>query len=389
VLFNISNFDNDFSNLENKLSSIICKSSFLVIGGAGSIGHEVSKLIFKYNPIKLHVIDISENNLVELVRDIRSTYGYIKGNFLTLPLYVESAEYNKFIESDGEYDFVINLSALKHVRSEKDPYTLMRLIKTNILNVEKILNESILHKSSNFFSVSTDKAANPVNIMGASKRIMELLMLNKSQEIIISSARFANVLFSDGSLMYSFNKRFEKNQPIVAPYDIKRFFISKQEAAKLCLISAIFANTGEIYFPKLNPNSDLISFKTLAIKYVEDRGLKIHECFSEEEARVKSKELNLKKEWPCYFSKSETTGEKLFEEFFSSDEKIDLNRFNSIGIIQNKTHSDNLKVQQFLDSVKSYSNSKVWKRRDLIKMFEKVIPNFNHIEKDKFLDEKM
>jgi FlaA1/EpsC-like NDP-sugar epimerase len=215
-------FADDVGRHEVELQKIVSSSKFLVLGGAGSIGQAVTKEIFKRNPLKLHVVDISENNVVELVRDIRSSFGYIDGDFQTFALDIGSVEYDAFIDVDGQYDYVLNLSALKHVRSEKDPYTLMRMVSVNILNTEKTLLQSIANGAKKYFCVSTDKAANPVNMMGASKRIMEMFLMRRSLEIDISTARFANVAFSDGSLLHGFNQRIQKNQPIVAPKDIKR-----------------------------------------------------------------------------------------------------------------------------------------------------------------------
>ena len=242
-----ANIKNNKLDLEN----IVSKSKFLVLGGAGSIGQAVTKEIFKRDPLKLHVVDISENNMVELVRDIRSSFGYINGDFQTFALDIGSSEYDAFWEADGEYDYVLNLSALKHVRSEKDPFTLMRMINTNIINTDKTLEQSIAKGVKKYFCVSTDKAANPVNMMGASKRIMEMFIHRKSEQIDVSMARFANVAFSDGSLLHGFNKRIEKKQPIVAPNDIRRYFVIPKESGELCLMSCIFGENRDIFFPKL------------------------------------------------------------------------------------------------------------------------------------------
>ena len=221
-----------------------------MIGGAGSIGQAVTKEIFKRNPRKLHIVDISENNMVELVRDIRSSDGYINGEFKTFALDAGSYAYDAFIKADGEYDYVLNLSALKHVRSEKDPYTLMRMVEVNILNTIKTIQQAKDKGIKKYFCVSTDKAANPVNMMGASKRIMEHFLMRESKDIDISTARFANVAFSDGSLLHSFNQRIQKKQPIVAPNDIKRYFVTPQESGELCLMSCLLGDTKDIFFPK-------------------------------------------------------------------------------------------------------------------------------------------
>lgn len=256
-------FENDIYEYKQKLLEIVSSSSFLVIGGAGSIGQAVVKEIFKRNPSKLHVVDINENNLTELVRDIRSSHGYIEGDFSNFTLDIGSKEYDAFIESDGKYDYVLNLSALKHVRSEENPFTLMRMIDVNIFNTDKTIKQAIKNSTKKYFCVSTDKAANPVNMMGASKRIMEMFLMRRSKDIKISTARFANVAFSDGSLLHGFNQRILKRQPIAAPNDVKRYFVTPKESGELCLMSCIFGENRDVFFPKLNESLHLISFLTL------------------------------------------------------------------------------------------------------------------------------
>ncbi|MFT5243993.1 MAG: FlaA1/EpsC-like NDP-sugar epimerase, partial [Psychroserpens sp.] len=271
-------FTKDIQSHKDELYSKVSSSKFLVLGGAGSIGQAVVKEIFKRNPLKLHVVDISENNLVEVVRDIRSSFGYIKGDFKTFALDIGSIEYDAFIASDGHYDYVLNLSALKHVRSEKDPFTLMRMINVNVFNTDKTIQQSIDKKVKKYFCVSTDKAANPVNMMGASKRIMEMFLMRRSQEINISTARFANVAFSDGSLLHGFNQRIQKKQPIVAPNDIKRYFVVPQEAGELCLSSCVLGDNRDIFFPKLEESLHLISFADIAVKYLKNLGYEPYLC---------------------------------------------------------------------------------------------------------------
>ncbi|HCN7631569.1 TPA: UDP-N-acetylglucosamine 4,6-dehydratase, partial [Escherichia coli] len=322
-------FAQDINKYESDLSLAVSESRFLVLGGAGSIGQAVVKEIFKRNPRKLHVVDISENNLVELVRDIRSSFGYITGDFQTFALDIGTVEYDAFINDDGQYDYVLNLSALKHVRSEKDPFTLMRMIDVNIINTDKTIQQSIDAGVKKYFCVSTDKAANPVNMMGASKRIMEMFLMRKSEYISISTARFANVAFSDGSLLHGFRQRLTKKQPIVAPDDIKRYFLSPQESGELCLMSCIFGDNRDIFFPKLNESLHLITFADIAIKYLKQCNYEPYLCNSEEEARKLVKILPNQGKWPCLLTKSDTTGEKDFEEFFTEKEKLDMNCFES------------------------------------------------------------
>jgi FlaA1/EpsC-like NDP-sugar epimerase len=382
-------FIDDIQNNENELSLIIAKSTFLVIGGAGSIGQAVTKEIFKRNPKKLHIVDISENNMVELVRDIRSSFGYINGKFATFALDVGSLEYDAFIKNDGQYDYVLNLSALKHVRSEKDPFTLMRMIETNVFNTDKTLQQAIDNGCKKYFCVSTDKAANPVNMMGASKRIMEMFVNRKSLDIKVSMARFANVAFSDGSLLYGFNQRIEKNQPIVAPNDIKRYFVTPQESGELCLMSCIFGENRDIYFPKLSASLNLISFADIAIKYLQLKGYEPYLCKNEDEARALAHTLPSQGKWPCLFTSSDTTGEKDVEEFFTDAETLDMYRFKNLGVIKNEVNYDEEKLNHFENTIKTYKQSLSWKKEDIVKEFFTMIPDFEHKETGKYLDGKM
>ncbi len=382
-------FIEDIANNNEELKKVISSSSFLVIGGAGSIGQAVTKEIFKRNPKKLHVVDISENNLVELVRDIRSSFGYIDGEFKTFAIDIGSLEYDAFIKNDGKYDYVLNLSALKHVRSEKDPFTLMRMIETNIFNTDKTIKQSIKNGTKKYFCVSTDKAANPVNMMGASKRIMEMFVHRNSQEIEVSMARFANVAFSDGSLLHGFNQRIQKRQPIVAPNDIKRYFVTPQESGELCLMSCIYGENRDIFFPKLSESLNLISFADIAVKYLENLGYEPYLCKDEDEARELAKTLPDEGKWPCLFTKSDTTGEKDFEEFFTDKEVLDMDRFENLGIIKNELEFDADKLENFEKTIKNYLHSLSWTKEDIVREFFKLLPDFAHKETGKYLDEKM
>jgi FlaA1/EpsC-like NDP-sugar epimerase len=382
-------FRNDINDCKEKLYTEILRSSFLVLGGAGSIGQAVTKEIFKRNPKKLHVVDISENNMVELVRDIRSSFGYIEGDFQTFALDIGSLEYEAFIEADGKYDYVLNLSALKHVRSEKDPFTLMRMIDVNVFNTDKTLLQSIEKGTKKYFCVSTDKAANPVNMMGASKRIMEMFLMRRSKDIKISTARFANVAFSDGSLLHGFNQRIQKKQPIVAPNDVKRYFVTPQESGELCLMSCIFGENRDVFFPKLSKELHLISFADIAIKYLKELGYEPYLCENEEEARELMKTMPDQKKWPCLFTGSDTTGEKDFEEFFTDKETLDLEKFQNLGIIKNELKLENQQLQIFEETIAGFRNLKSWSKEDIVELFHIMIPNFGHKEKGKYLDSKM
>ncbi|MCW3805802.1 UDP-N-acetylglucosamine 4,6-dehydratase [Plebeiibacterium marinum] len=382
-------FVEDITTNREDLSSIVSASSFLVIGGAGSIGQAVTKEIFKRNPKKLHVVDISENNMVELVRDIRSSFGYIDGDFQTFALDIGSVEYDAFIEADGRYDYVLNLSALKHVRSEKDPYTLMRMIDVNVLNTDKTIKQAISKGTKKYFCVSTDKAANPVNMMGASKRIMEMFLMRRSKDMKISTARFANVAFSDGSLLHGFNQRIHKKQPIVAPKDIKRYFVTPRESGELCLMSCIYGDNMDVFFPKLSENLHLITFADIAVKYLKELGYEPYLCETEEEARELAGTLPNEGKWPCLFTPSDTTGEKDFEEFYTKEEVLDMERFLNLGIIKNEFYSNNEKLEYFEKSINSLKLKKAWKKEDIVSLFFEMIPDFGHKETGKYLDSKM
>lgn len=382
-------FNNDIEKHESELQKIVSSSKFLVIGGAGSIGSATTKEIFKRNPKKLHVVDISENNMVELVRDIRSSFGYIDGDFQTFALDIGSIEYDAFWKADGDYDYVLNLSALKHVRSEKDPYTLMRMIDVNIFNTDKTIQQSIDKGVKKYFCVSTDKAANPVNMMGASKRIMEMFLMRRSKEINISTARFANVAFSDGSLLHGFNKRIEKKQPIVAPNDIKRYFVIPKESGELCLMSCIFGENRDIFFPKLSENLHLITFAEIAVQYLKGIGYEPYLCESEDEARTLIDSLPQEGKWPCLFTKSDTTGEKDFEEFFTSNETLDMDRFKNLGVIKNELNEDTAKIQLFENTINNLKQNGAWGKEEIVELFNQMIPDFGHKETGKYLDAKM
>jgi FlaA1/EpsC-like NDP-sugar epimerase len=382
-------FHADISDFTLELEDIIEKGRFLVIGGAGSIGQAVTKEIFKRSPAVLHVVDISENNMVELVRDLRSTIGYGAGEFKTFAVDCGSVEFEALMKNEGPYDYVFNLSALKHVRSEKDPYTLMRMIMVNVFNTIKTLRLAKALGAKKYFCVSTDKAANPVNMMGASKRIMEMFLMRESLTQNISMARFANVAFSDGSLLHGFNQRFAKKQPFSAPNDVRRYFVTPQESGELCLLSGLLGNTREIFFPKLSEKLHLITFSEIAVRYLRERGYEPYECESEDEARDRAEELIANKQWPCYFFKSDTTGEKDFEEFFTDNEDLDMERFETVGVINNQPEFDEGKLDDFMDGIEALRKKGTWVKDDIVKLYFGLLPEFAHKETGKYLDQRM
>jgi len=382
-------FENDLISCNDELSSLVTKGRFLVIGGAGSIGQAVVREVFKRDPEILHVVDVSENNIVELVRDIRSTVGYGSGDFRTFALDCGSIEFDALMAAEGPYDYVFNLSALKHVRSESDPYTLMRMIMTNVFNTIKTLRLANKMGAKKYFCVSTDKAANPVNMMGASKRIMEMFLMRESITQKISMARFANVAFSDGSLLHGFNQRFAKKQPFSAPNDVRRYFVTPQESGELCLLSGLLGENRDIFFPKLSEKLHLITFSEIAVRYLRERGYEPYECESEDEARDRAEELIAKKQWPCYFFKSDTTGEKDFEEFFTDNEDLDMERFETVGVIKNQPVFDEAKLDDFMDGIEALRDKGTWTKDDIVKLYFGLLPEFAHKETGKYLDQRM
>jgi len=382
-------FETDICQYSDELSQIISTSRFLVVGGAGTIGQAVSIEIFKRNPLKLHVVDLSENNMVELVREIRSTHGYGSGDFRTFAIDCGSREFDALVAAEGPYDYVFNLSALKHPRSEKDPFTLMRMISVNILNTLKLARISQEIGAKKYFCVSTDKAANPVNMMGASKRIMEMFLVRESEKIPISMARFANVAFSDGSLLHGFNQRFIKKQPFSAPNDVRRYFVTAQESGELCLLAGLLGENRDLFFPKPSHNLNLTKFSDIAERYLVDKGFTPFLCQSEDEARSEVSNLIKKKQWPCFFFNSDTTGEKDFEEFFTDLEELDMTTFYEVGVIKNSLLVDDDILDDFLSSLDKLRKSGSWNKKMLLDLFLILIPDFEHKETGKYLDGKM
>ena len=382
-------FDEDIAAHEPALTKQVASSRFLVIGAAGTIGQAVTREIFRRNPAALDVVDISENNLVELVRDLRSSIGYIDGDFRTFALDAGSTAFAALMREAGGYDYVLNLSALKHVRSEKDPYSLMRMVEVNIENTLATARWAREKGASKYFCVSTDKAAAPVNMMGASKRIMELFLMRESQTLPVSMARFANVAFSDGSLLHGFNQRLLKRQPIAAPDDVRRYFVPDAESGELCLLSCLLGENRDILFPKLSERLHLMTFSDIAVRYLAARGFEAVPCETEDEARESVERLAARGQWPCYFFASDTTGEKDFEEFYTDGEDIDWKRFERLGVIRNPAEFDGAKLGHFLAEIARLRAAGTWQKADLVALFFEMLPDFAHKETGRYLDGRM
>jgi FlaA1/EpsC-like NDP-sugar epimerase len=382
-------FKADIEDNFNTIGKMLSGSRIALVGAAGSIGSSVVKTILRFAPKALVLIDISENNLVELIRDLRSSVDVkMPDDFSTLPIAMGSMEFNRYFAETRPFDYFLNLAAIKHVRSEKDIYCLIRMIDTNVLFMHDFLLANP-YKFKNVFSVSSDKAANPANLMGATKMAMEQALLYRSKEQPFSTARFANVAFSDGSLPYGFLRRIEKRQALSAPSDVKRYFISHQEAGELCTMSAFAGENRAVFFPKFMEGRDEKTFSRIAEDLLASLGYESFPCASEDEARRRTEELIPKKQWPCYFFRSDTTGEKDFEEFYVSTEDVDFERFRNIGVIRRGDPVDRAAVEEFLAFARSARERRELGKGDYVRALEKLVPTLRHLETGKNLDGKM
>ena len=362
----------------------------LVIGGAGSIGSSFIKAILPFKPATLVVIDINENALAELTRDLRSTKGmYVPNDYITYPMDFASSIFEKMFRKRGGFNIVGNFSAHKHVRSEKDIYSIEALIQNNVLHAKKLLDLLAEFPPEEYFCVSTDKAANPVNIMGASKRIMEDVIFSYSDKFPVKTARFANVAFSNGSLPAGFLERIQKLQPLSAPSDVKRYFVSPEESGQICMLACMLGANREIFFPKLE-EAQMMTFDRIAITLLKENGYGILECTSDEEAIERAADLKKgNKLYPVHFSKSNTSGEKGFEEFYTDEESVDMSRLGALGIITDIEKPDSDKINILFEKLeKAFENLEVTKE-DIVKIIKEYLPNFEHIEMGKSLDSKM
>ena len=403
IMFDISNFigDNitgrktsmflaDIENNKSELTKHIEGKKVLVVGGAGTIGSSFIRAILPFRPAQLYVVDISENGLTELTRDLRSTYRmFVPNEYRTYPLSFADPIFERIFRSNNGFDIVANFSAHKHVRSEKDRWSVQALLENNVLKARKFMNLLEEIPPQHFFCVSTDKAANPVNIMGASKRIMEDMIMAYSDKFKVTTARFANVAFSNGSLLAGFLERIMKHQPLSSPNDVKRYFVSPEESGQICMLACLLGNNREIFFPKLG-KEQMMTFNSIADKLLKEMGYEVEYCSSEDEARQKAAEMNPNsKKYPVYFFKTDTTGEKGYEEFFVQGEHLNLDRFESLGVIDSVEARQLSELDGFLFHLSDLLSKTETTKSEIVQAMEDYLPNFVHEEKGKNLDEKM
>lgn len=382
-------FENDLINNKEKLTKEIKGKSILVIGGAGTIGSSYIKAALSYHPSELIVVDTNENGLTELTRTLRSDSNIIvPESYLTYPMSFNSEVFYKMAKSHGAFDIVANFAAHKHVRSEKDSFSIEAMIKNNVLDAKRLLDYLKRNKPSHFFCVSTDKAANPVNVMGGSKKMMENVIMSYSKDLKITTARFANVAFSNGSLLYGYIERLLQRQPISCPSDVKRFFVSPEESGEICLLTCILGNSGDIYFPKLNENQ-LVNFKSITEDFFNYLNKEIRICKSEKEAKEIALKLSDNSSYPVYFFKTDTSGEKLYEEFYTSEDEVTFDLYESIGVVTNSLKPSFSEMELTIKEIETLFKRESYNKEDVIKIMNKILPNFNHIETGKTLDQKM
>lgn len=382
-------FENDFILMKDQISEEVRQSTFVVVGGAGTIGSSVVKLLVFLRAKKIHIVDISENNLVELIRDIRSSNDDIVTEIESYAMDCDSQEFVKFFKEQPSIDYLLNFSALKHVRSERNIYTLKRLVDVNIINSVSLLDLATEKGCKKYFCVSTDKAANPLSMMGASKLLMEKVILSQQTDLKVSTARFANVAFSDGSLLFGFEHRLNKKQPLAIPTDIRRFFVTQEEAGQLCVLSCIIANDKEIFFPQTGETFEDTSLVDIASKFLQARGYQPAPFENEMMARRSVAKCIVEGKWPCFYFKSDTTGEKPFEEFYAENESVNFNKFETIGVVKFDLDANKIDYNAFIKLYSEFKKRAIWEKSDLVDIFKTFLPNFLHEEKYKSLDQKM
>lgn len=382
-------FENDINQYYNQLSVNIKGKSVLVIGGAGTIGSSYIKAILNFEPARLYVVDTNENGLTELTRDLRSKHGqYIPEDYKTYPMNFGDEVFRKMFVNEGPFHIVANFAAHKHVRSEKDHYSIEAMIDNNVFKAKEFLDLLVTYKPEHFFCVSTDKAANPVNVMGASKKLMEEVIMAYTSDIKITTARFANVAFSNGSLLDGYIQRLFKKQPISCPSDVKRFFVSPEESGQICLLACILGASGEIYFPKLEENQ-MVNFKDITLDFFKEMAIPVVECISDDDARNKATSMSIEDPHPVYFFTSDTSGEKLYEEFYTDTDEVDMIKYEGMGVIKNAVKPSKTQIENCINELQMLMQSDAYDKSAIVSLMKKHLPDFEHIETGKSLDQKM
>ncbi|WP_026452707.1 polysaccharide biosynthesis protein [Aequorivita capsosiphonis] len=382
-------FENDIEKHKDTLSKKIAGKSVLVIGGAGTIGSSYIKAILRFKPGKLYVVDTNENGLTELTRQLRSDANtYIPNDFRTYPMNFGDPVFKKMFLAEGPFHIVANFAAHKHVRSEKDQYSIEAMIDNNVFKAKEFLDLLITKKPEHFFCVSTDKAANPVNVMGASKKLMEEVIMSYSDDLQITTARFANVAFSNGSLLAGYIERLFQNQPISCPSDVKRFFVSPIESGQICMLACMLGNSGEIFFPKL-ASEEMVYFKEITLDFFKASKRAVVECTSEEIAKKKALSTKENDPYPVFFFDSDTSGEKLYEEFYTDTDLIDTKTYFSLGVIKNARKLPKSEIDSTIFQLKNLMDSGDYDKAAIVELLKKQLPDFEHIETGKSLDQKM
>lgn len=385
----VSLFHQDLESHAEQLRDAIDKKSVLVIGGAGTIGSSFIRALLKFRPSKLHVVDTNENGLTELTRYLRSKEGqYIPNEYRTYPMNFGDGVFEKLLRNEGGYDIVANFAAHKHVRSEKDHYAIEAMIDNNVFKAKRFLDLLKEYKPAHFFCVSTDKAANPVNVMGASKKLMEETIMAYSRDLKITTARFANVAFSNGSLLDGYIFRLLKKQPISCPADVKRFFVAPDESGQICLLACILGESGDIFFPKL-ADEEMIYFKSITEDFFKEMGIEIDYCQSEIEAKQKGTSITDNSVYPVYFFETDTSGEKLYEEFYTDTDEVDLNTYDSMGVVKNANKPTYQQIERVISQLQLLMNDGACDKAAIVDLLKQFIPDFAHIETGKNLDQKM
>ena len=386
----MSMFAADIEANKGTLTREIKSKTVCVIGGAGSIGSSFIKAVLRFEPKLMVVVDLNENGLAELVRDVRSTEGlYVPDEFRCYTLNFADPIFEKIFREEKGFDIVANFSAHKHVRSEKDKYSVQALIENNDIKAKKLMDLLTVYPPKHFFCVSTDKAANPVNIMGASKRIMEDLVMAYNKYFKVTTARFANVAFSNGSLPDGWIHRLQKKQPLAAPSDVKRYFVSPEESGQICMLACILGNGGEVFFPKLGEDQ-MLTFSAICDEFVKAEGLTKVECSNDTEAKKYAADMSYESDnYPVVYFKSDTTGEKAYEEFYIPGEKVNMERFLALGVVEETSHRDMNEIQDFFTELEGIFASPDFNKAQVVESIKKFIPNFKHEEKGKNLDQKM